>query len=202
MAKIPLCFIYSVIVLIITLPVHPSRAAVTSRSQRSATTNGAVDGMDFRKTHRAAIGVSGAGPLGMGGVNLELNFVPDVGIVTGFGGGPGYQAFNLEIKKILGGRSMLPYVAGGFARWSSFKQPEQATRESNPRFLQTKFLNERQKEAGIFQENLLYPAIGAQYIQLSGPAAGSSVFLEAQMLIDIGDLVAAPAGSIGYLYYF
>lgn len=162
----------------------------------------AEDGQTMRSLRRVGIGLSGAGPLGGAGANIELNFTPSVGILTGFGGGPGYQSFTVQIKHILGGTSLMPYLGGGFARWYSFGVPGRPISDTTPGFLRTKFLSPRQLADGRIAENLLYPNLGLQYLTLAGPYAGSSVYAEILMLVDLDDFVAAPTGTVGYLYYF
>lgn len=162
----------------------------------------ADNGRSFRSVRRVGVGLSGSGPLGVAGVNVELNFTPDVGILTGFGGGSGYQAFTVQMKRILGGTSLLPYLAGGYARWYNFNEPGRPISDTTPGFLKSKFMSPKQIAEGRIRENLIYPAVGLQYVTLDGPYAGSTVFAEILMLIDIDDFVVAPTGTVGYLYYF
>lgn len=187
-----------VLTLLLMVSVHPADAVPNS----PASIKTASDGLSMRSLRRVGLGVSGAGPLGVFGVNLEMNFTSDVGILTGFGGGSDYQAFTVQMKRVLGGTSLMPYVAGGYARWYNFGKAGRIDSETTPGFLQTKFLSEKQKAEGRFSENLIYPALGLQHMTLSGPYAGSSVFAEVLMLIDINDFVVAPTGTVGYMYYF
>ncbi|MCM2282143.1 MAG: hypothetical protein NDI61_09890 [Bdellovibrionaceae bacterium] len=156
----------------------------------------------LRALRRVGIGLSGAGPLGAFGANVELNFTPDIGFLTGFGGGPGYQAYTFQLKRVFGEASLAPYLVGGYARWYSFGESGRPISDTTPGFLQTKFLSAKQKAEGRIDENLLYPGFGLQYLTLSGPYAGSSVFAELLLLTDIGDFVVAPTGTVGYMYYF
>lgn len=162
----------------------------------------APDALELRTLRRVGVGLSGAGPLGLGGINLELNFARDAGFVGGFGGGPGFQAFTLQYKRILSGESFLPYFAAGYSRWYSVGMPTPIAGGSAPFYLMDRFLSDSDKASGIYALNLVYPALGLQYLQSSGPWAGSSVFFEVLALVNLGNLAVAPTGTLGFLYYF
>ena len=70
------------------------------------------------------------------------------------------------------------------------------------KILGTKFLNADEKDQGEFAVNLLYPAIGIQYMQLGGEYAGVGVHAKILMLMDVDDFVAAPTGEVGVSFYF
>ena len=55
---------------------------------------------------------------GVTGVNLEINFTPELSLMGGFGMGKGFQNYNLQVKRVLGKNSFLPYVFAGFTHWS------------------------------------------------------------------------------------
>lgn len=160
------------------------------------------DGFEMRMQRRVGVGLSGAGPLGVGGVNLELNLSPDLSFIGGFGGGKGFQSFTMQFKHVFGGGFFMPYFMGGYARWYSVGKKDSMESTTSPAFLGEKFLSDSDKLKGQYSVNLLYPGIGVQFTQHSGPWAGSSVYVEAVMLLDVEDFVAAPTGTIGYLYYF
>ena len=95
----------------------------------------------------------------------------------------------------------MPYFSFGYARWASVGKSSRIDK-TTPSILGEKLLNEEEKNAGVFQKNLLYPSLGLQFIQLNGDWAGSSIYAEITVLLDIGNFVAAPTGSFGLLYYF
>src|SRR5690606_13392293 len=130
---------------------------------------------EFRSHRKVGFGLGMAGIYGLTGAQLELNFVPEVSLITGFGLGSGYQAFNLQIKRTLTGNSFMPYISGGFARWYSVGDNGRIT-DTNPGFLSKRFLNDDEKRSGKFAEILLYPALGLQYLQLQGEWSGFSLY--------------------------
>ncbi len=159
-------------------------------------------GMEMRKTRRVGIGLVAAGAAGMAGTSLELNFSEKSGIVLGFGGGsPSYQTFGVQYKGVFVGEWLLPYYTFGYTHWENYGRKGPIT-ETNPNFLADKFLTMKEKQEGKINENLIFPGIGIQYVKLGGFMAGSSLYLELQILMDIGDFVAAATGTFGYLYYF
>lgn len=159
------------------------------------------DGFDFRRDRKFGVGLGAAGVLGLAGPQIELNFSEDISWMGGFGFGPKYQTFHMQIKKVLRGRWFLPYIAGGFARWYTVRE-DQNFAESTPGFLSKRFLNEREKSTGEFSENFIYPSLGIQYLQLNGEWAGASLYAEVTLLIDIDDFVSAATGGLGLIYYF
>jgi hypothetical protein len=95
----------------------------------------------------------------------------------------------------------MPYMSFGYASWASVGKTGRITKTS-PAILADKLLSDDEKNAGEFQKNLLYPGIGLQFLQLKGEWAGSSVFAELTVLLDVGNFVAAPTATLGFLYYF
>jgi hypothetical protein len=162
----------------------------------------APDGLSMRKIRRAGIGASAAGPLGALGVNLELNFTDRWGMGAGFGGSTNYQAYTFQVKHVLAGEWLLPYLSFGYSRWYTTGKSRGSIRETSPIFLGERFLSDREKMLGEFSTHLIYPSFGLQYVQLSGSWAGFSIFTELVMLIEVEDLEAVPTGTLGMLYYF
>lgn len=158
-------------------------------------------GRDLRSSRKVGLGMATAGVYGLIGLNMELNFTPKTGVILGFGLAQGYQTLSLQVKKIIGGQSFLPYISGGYARWYTTGEPDQRFDSTTPDILAEKFLNETEKQ-GEFAENLLFGSVGVQYLQLSGSYRGFSLFGEATLLVDIDDVVLAPIGSVGVSYYF
>jgi len=161
----------------------------------------ASDGLSLRSKRKVGVGMSAMGAYGVTGVHLELNFTPKISAVTGFGLGNGYQTFNFQLKQVIGGVSFLPYVAAGYARWYTTGDELKRFNETSPEFLGKRFLNSTEKQ-GRFAENIIYPSAGVQFLKLDGDWAGFSVAAEFLFLIDIDDLVSAPAGSLHVGYFF
>ncbi|USN46969.1 MAG: hypothetical protein H6626_12320 [Pseudobdellovibrionaceae bacterium] len=159
------------------------------------------DVLDFRSHRRVGFGWAAAGALGLLGLQLELNFTPDVSVVGGFGISRGFQAFSFQVKRVLAGKWFAPYVAGGFARWYNVGH-NGAMVDSSPDFLSQRFLSETERQTGQFGENMIFPSAGIQYLQLSGDWAGASLYAEVMMMIDMDDFVAAPTAGLGMMYYF
>ncbi len=172
-----------------------------SDEQYRRPTKEAESGMELRKLRRAAVGAQAAGALGFGGALIEINFNSTWGLTAGFGGGEGFQAYEIQSKYVLAGDWLMPYMSFGFAHWKSIGHTGHISK-TNPAILGEKLLNEDEKAAGEYAKNLLYPGIGLQYLQLKGDWAGSSVYAEITILLDVGNFVAAPTGSLGFLYYF
>jgi hypothetical protein len=189
------------------LPVSESSAAILledgGRSIKAhSVVKTAENGFSLRRIRRVAVGVSAAGALGVAGAELELCFNPESGFVGGFGGGKGFQAFSLQYKRVLGGENFLPYVTAGVSRWYNVGKPSSVSEGTSPSILADRLLNESQKSSGSFEVSMVHPGFGVQVMQPSGPWAGTSVFFEAVMLLNIESFVAAPTGSLGLLYYF
>jgi hypothetical protein len=161
----------------------------------------ATDGFSLRKTRRVGVGVSGAGPLGMMGANLELNFTPKWGLMTGFGTGMTYQSYTFQVKRVLAGEYLLPYLAAGVSRWYTTSEGRGKINNIQPAFLE-RFMTPEEKDKGEFSEILLYPAFGLQYVQLDGNFAGYSMYAEMLMLVNLENFESAPTGTVGFLYYF
>ena len=175
-----------------------SKGKGTSRASAPKT---AADGLSLRKIRRVAIGGSVAGPLGLAGVNLDLCFSPEASLFAGYGGGPGYQSFQFGLRRILGGENVMPFAGAGFARWSNSGTGSSMS-ETVPSFLGESFMTDDQKRTGLVSANLVYGSLGLQWLAPSGPWVGSSVYLEALLLVEATRLRAAPTAALGYLYYF
>lgn len=169
---------------------------------RPTSTFRAASARELRKVRRVGMGFSAAGALGIGGINLELNFNYDSGFMIGFGGAtPGVQTFSFEYKGVLAGESLLPYFTVGFAHWRTFSSTGPFS-QSSPAFLAEKLLTQKEKDSGQIQKTLFYPGFGLQFVQLGGALAGHSVYIEGQLLIDFTQFILVPTGTLGYLYYF
>ncbi len=157
--------------------------------------------ISFRKDRRVGVGLVSSGLVGLAGLSLELNFTPSDSLLTLFGGGQSYQTFSFQWKKVLSGNTFVPYFSLGYSRWYSVGTQNEFE-EAYPNFLNNKLLNQRQKEHGEFVQDLIVPSLGLQYLQLSGPWVGSSLFIELTILLDIVDFISIPTGTAGIQYYF
>ena len=162
----------------------------------------AKDGIELRKERRVAIGVSVAGPLAIFGGNLELNFSPHWAIMGGYGTGFTYQTWTFQIKHVLAGEWLLPYLSGGISRWyTTTAETKPVGKDTQPVYLE-RYLTDTEKQTGQFSQILIHPAFGLQFMQLTGDYAGLSLFAELVLLLGIDDLEAQPTATVGMLYYF
>jgi hypothetical protein len=193
-----------VILFVMSIFAHQAQAKILvedGNSAKSTVKKTAASGLELRRLRRVGVGAAAAGSLGLGGVNLELNINSKTGFIVGYGGGSNYSAFSFEMKKVLSGEWLLPYMSFGLARWYNTQENDHIDK-TGPSFLADRFMTESDRRNGNIDEFLLFPAFGLQYMQLNGPWAGHSMYAQVQILLDIGDFEAAPTGSIGYLYYF
>lgn len=173
----------------------------TGRSKSKYKPKVAADAYSFRNLRRVGVGAQAMGPLGMGGINLEMNFHPQWSIITGFGGGPDYQAFTLQYKMVLSGRSFVPYGTFGFSRWYSIKDRGNID-DTVPAVLGENLMSKSDKEKGRINEFLVFPSFGIQYLNLGGDWAGFSINAEVNLLFDMLDFEIAPTIGLGSTYYF
>jgi hypothetical protein len=176
--------------------------ASPGRNPSSLVYKEASHGLELRSRRRVGVGAVVAGPLGAGGLGLELNVSPRTSVVLGYGGGRPFQSFTFQVKRSLAGRYFIPYLAGGYARWYGNATSAAAFSDTYPAILGERFLAKDAQVSGKFSQDIIYPAFGIQYLQLDGPWAGLSFHLEGVVLVDLLDLVAAPTASLGMLYYF
>ncbi|MCB0356162.1 MAG: hypothetical protein KDD40_04100, partial [Bdellovibrionales bacterium] len=146
----------------------------------------AINSADFKYKRKVAVGISAAGAQGLAGLTIELNFSPETSFSTSFGLADRYQSFGMAVKHSISGKYFSPYIAGGFARWYTVTD-EGPIESSSPGFLAERFLSAQERQEGKFAETLIYPALGIQYLQLDGDWAGSSLYAEVLMLVDIDD---------------
>ena len=161
----------------------------------------ANDGFAMRNLRKVGFGVGSAGSLGLLGAMIELNFTSDMSLMTSFGLASNYQTFGLQVKKILGGKAFMPYFSAGYTRWYTTGD-KGAIHKTTPKFFGDKFLNSEERSSGKIAENILYPGFGFQYMQLNGDWAGTSLYAEILLLIDVDDLQSEGTGGLGLIYYF
>lgn len=156
----------------------------------------------MRELRRVGVGLGVSGLYGTTGLGLDLNFTSKSTIQTAFGIGDEYQTFHIQYKQYIGGDSFSPYIGAGYARWYSVGSEPSSYSSSSPKFLSEKFLSAEERLSGEFQVNMIFPSVGVQFLKLSGDWAGTGMFAELVMLIDVEGLVSAPTGGLGVYYYF
>lgn len=159
-----------------------------------------VDGLDLRAKNRIGFGMSFLGATGTAGVNMEINFHPRWGINAGIGTNSDFQSFFLEYKRILAGESFVPYGVLGFARWQG--DSNSSIQSTSPGYLAEDFMSTKDRREGKVDENLLYPGVGIQYLQLDGEWKGFSIYTQLSLMFDVLDLKVAPTIGFGSTYYF
>jgi hypothetical protein len=160
----------------------------------------AKDGWEFRDQRKLGLGMGLGGTLGFAGLQMELNFAPETSFLGGFGIAPRYQSYVFEIKRAIPSKWFMPYAAAGFGQWYTTGKggPIHST---TPGFLADRFLSDKQKASGQFSESFIFPSLGVQYLQLNGEWAGFSAYAEVSLLVDLNDLVTAPTGGLGIIFY-
>jgi hypothetical protein len=158
--------------------------------------------LEMRARRRVGVGLATSGQLGLGGALIELNFAAADSFVTGFGGGPRFNAIAFEWKHVFGGKSISPYTTLGYAHWYNSNTKAGRIDKSTPDILASKLLTEEEKRTGVFGKDFFLPSAGLQFNQLVGPYVGTSFFAEIVLLVEASDPNPTPTGSIGALYYF
>lgn len=155
--------------------------------------------LEMRAERKFGVGASVGGNLGVFGMSLEMNFEDENGAIAGFGMGPGYKAFAIQWKHSFEGDYIAPYTTLGYARW--FNSSADADDISRSGVL-SRAVSDSDKRAGRFATNFVTGSLGVQYNQLSGEAAGLSVYAELTVLGEVEQTVLIPTGSVGTVFYF
>lgn len=155
--------------------------------------------LEMRSRRRFGIGTALGGNHGTVGLQLELNIEDADGVVAGFGAGSGFSSFQLLWKHAFEGDYIAPYTTLGYSRWYNSSGDPRAARDSS---ILDRVLSESDKRTGRFATNFVTGSLGVQYNQLSGEAAGVSVFAEVILMGEVEQSVLVPNGSVGALYYF
>lgn len=194
---------YLVLVIIQFSCIHLKAAILLDETGSSRIRSKApIEGMRMRSARKIGLGTEFSGPLGLVALKAEINLSHLSTIGAGAGLGPGFQTFGFELKRVIGGNSFVPFIAGGFSRWYSVLREGQSLQTSTPAFFASRFLSEQERLSGDFAKSFVYPSIGVQYYQLNGAWQGASVYAQILMLIEIQRLNSAPTGSVGFLYFF
>lgn len=178
-----------------------SKIDETWGSHLRSETRAFTDIESLKRSKKMGIQTTLSGATGLLGVNLNLNFTSDIEFSLGVGVSRGFRSFNAHIKRSLGGNSFSPYFVGGYSRWYSGVSGDELE-HSSPAVLANKFLTARERQTGKFAENIIYPGLGLQYLQLSGELQGVGLFAELLMLVDLDDFITGPTAGLGANYYF
>ncbi len=154
----------------------------------------------FKRKKKMGISTTFAGATGLIGVNLDLNIFEDFAISLGGGVSHGFNSYNIHVKQTLGNDAFQPYFAFGYSRW--FSNGGGPVDHTSPSLVVNKFLSEGAKHSGQFAENILYPAIGLQYVNLTGDYQGLGFFGELLMVMDMNNLAVGPTAGVGSIFYF
>lgn len=183
-----------------------SETTITPLSQRGSLKE-TYEGVEFSSTQelrtrrRVGLGLQTMGSTGMLGMMLELNFQPQNSFLAGYGGGPGYNAFNFQWRHLFLGEQFSPYTGIGYARWNSASNDENL-KETTPSALGGKLLTDEEKAQGRFGIDLVTGNLGVMYQTLRGPYTGLGYFGEITLLMRTSKLTPNPLGSLGAIYYF
>lgn len=161
----------------------------------------AATSSEMRGTRRAGVGMVAGGISGIFGANIEINFTERFALNGGFGLSTDFQSLFLGGRQNFGGTWLSPYISYGYGRWFH-NGNERSVGDTTPGFVGKKFLADREREQGLFAENLLFAGLGVQYLQLNGDWAGVAVYVDGLMILDVDDLVAQPNLGTGLMYYF
>lgn len=175
---------------------------VASGDESTSTAKVAQDGRELRLVRRVGVGLEAAGDLGLGGALIAINFNDTNGLVLGAGGAPKFESFALSYKHVLGSGSILPYAAVGYARWATAGAQGPIGDQATPGFLANHLLSENQRRTGNFAIDLMIPKLGLEWVQSSGPWAGSSVALELMDIFSASTFDSAVTGALDFIYYF
>lgn len=195
--------IITLLMLTLCLPTH-GRVLVKEKKNRfkqSEAIKEGSTGRELKTLRRVAVGVQALGALGLGGVQMELNFNPKWAGTIGFGGGSGFRALEVQAKHVLAGEWLLPYATFGYTRWESTRNLGRIDK-TTPSILGERILTDGERASGEFSKDLFYTSFGLQLMQLKGKWAGYSIYAEGIILVDFSTFVASPTGTLGMLYYF
>lgn len=151
----------------------------------------------MRQERKVGIGFGIGGQFGDYGMQADLNFEDENGVVAGFGKASGYQSFNMMWKHVFEGQYITPYTVAGYTRWYNSSP---GAYHGNAILDQVLPANEKQGSA--FSADFITAGAGMQYYQLSGEFKGWSFYAEANLLVEARRSKLAPVASLGTLYYF
>jgi len=149
---------------------------------------------DLKMERRFGVGFSAAGPLSILGLEVDVNFSPDLSLSGGIGTGLDYSTMMLKGKFYLPGTWVSPYAAMGMARWWTSGTQEA---KLSPSVLRNRFLSEDADPSQGFDMWLVYPALGVQFMH----ATGLAVFIELQYLFKLITFANGTYAGLGMHWY-
>lgn len=157
------------------------------------------DNLKMREARKIGVGAAVGGTLGLYGFNLEINFEDEDGVVAGFGGGAGYNSVAVLWKHVFEGDTIAPYTTLGYSRWYN-SYGTAADYKNSP--ILDRALTDSQKQLGRFGADFASGSVGLQYAQLNGAFAGTSLYAEIVLLMDVDRFALIPTGGVGAGFYF
>lgn len=151
---------------------------------------------ELKTTRRFGVGFSAGGPLGVFGIDMDVNLSEFLSLGGGFGTGFDYNSFMFKARYFILGTRVNPYIAFGFARWYS-RTGIDDPKSVRPGLLVRNFLK-GEDLSGHFAVNFLFPAIGVQYLH----PWGFAVFGELYYFLKLNGIAHASYAGLGFHWYF
>lgn len=153
--------------------------------------------LSLREDRRVGVGTQIGGSAGLIGVHLELNVENQDGVLTGFGFGDGFSTFTIAWKHSFEGLYFTPYTTLGWSRW--FSSSGQGGPDS---YMLNATLSREERSSGQFGIDYIVGSVGAQYNQLDGQFAGSSLFAGVDLFFAPAKGRLMPSAAVGTTYFF
>lgn len=150
---------------------------------------------ELKVNRRFGVGFSAGGPLSILGLEVDVNFSPELSVSGGFGTGIDYSTMMVKAKYYLPGAWVSPYAAVGMARWWTGGTLEKSL---SPSVLRNRFLSDGANPALGFDYWLVYPALGVQFMHSTGLA----IYVELQYLFKLVTFANGTYAGLGMHWYF
>jgi hypothetical protein len=151
---------------------------------------------ELRMSKRFGVGFSAAGPVGLLGIEVDLNLSEDFSVGGGIGTGLGYSTFMVKGRYFLIGDAVSPYLGVGYARWWNDEATD--AKDLSPGILPNTFLAEKTDLSQGFDVHMVYPALGVQFMH----SLGFEIFAELQYLMKLFDMSGGVYAGLGMHWYF
>lgn len=150
---------------------------------------------EIRMAKRWGIGLSAGGPLGVMGIEMDVNLNEQFSLSGGLGTGLDFSSFMVKGRYFLLGEWVSPYFATGVARWwtNGLSQPT-----VSPSVLANKFLGPGYDLSRGFSVWIVHPGVGVQFMH----PVGFSFFAEVQYLFKLFDFANGTYAGVGMHWYF
>lgn len=148
---------------------------------------------------RVGAGALAGSVVGGLGAQLELKLGPEQSLQFAFGGGSGFSVFGLSTRNYFSQGAISPFWSLGLTRWSGSGE---AMGSFAPNYLSERLLSDSEESSGRWQKVLGHLSAGAQFNLLTGPSAGNSIFLSADVLLVSQPIDAIPTLGLGWVRYF